>query len=78
LTPLISICVASTAEAVELIALGTAVGPIRRGPFSCVTSAASKMVRVDGPPDPMMMPVRGLTTSACSRPESWIACCMAM
>src|ERR1700732_2195125 len=36
------------------------------------------MVRADGPPKPMMMPVRMLETSAGSRPESWIACSIAM
>ena len=42
-----------------------------------VISAASTMVRVDGPPEPMMMPVRSLEMSLSSRPLSAIACSMA-
>jgi hypothetical protein len=60
LTPLILNQVASVAEAVDDIAFGTANGPTRLGPFSRAVSAASTMVRVDGPPEPMMMPVRSL------------------
>ena len=37
-------------------------------PWSRVMSAASTMVRVDGPPEPMMMPVRSLEMSLSSRP----------
>src|SRR6185437_6754496 len=40
-------------------------------------SAASTMARVDGPPEPMMMPVRSLETSLASSPPSRIACSMA-
>ena len=65
------------AEAVEDIALGTAKGPTRLGPLPRVTSAASTMARVEGPPDPMMMPVRSLDTSFSESPESRIACSMA-
>ena len=66
------------ADAVDDIAFGTANGPTRFGPLVRVISAASTMVRVDGPPEPMMMPVRTLETSDGSRPESWIACSIAM
>ena len=31
---------------------------------------------LEAPPDPAIMPVRTLDTSASSRPESVIACCM--
>jgi hypothetical protein len=40
-------------------------------------SAASTIVEVVGPPDPMMMPVRSLTMSPCSTPLSLIACSIA-
>ena len=43
-----------------------------------VMSADSTMVRADGPPEPMMMPVRTSETSVGLRPESWIACSIAM
>src|SRR6185437_12939024 len=76
-SPLILNQVASTADAVEDIALGTAKGPTRLGPFVRVVSAASTMARADGPPEPMMMPVRSLETSLSSTPESRIACSMA-
>jgi len=69
--------VASVAEAVDDIALGTANGPTRFGPLVRVISAASTMVRAEGPPEPMMMPVRSLETSDGSSPESRIACSMA-
>ena len=35
------------------------------------------MARVEGPPEPMMMPVRSLEMSFSSRPASRIACSMA-
>src|SRR5262245_42567658 len=44
--------VASVADGPELIALGTANGPIRLGPLVRVVSAASTMVRVEEPPEP--------------------------
>ena len=69
---------ASVADAVDDIAFGTANGPMRFGePFSRVMSAASTMVRVDGPPEPMMMPVRSLEMSFSSTPASRIACSIA-
>ena len=40
-------------------------------------SADSTITRVDGPPDPMMSPVRSLEISSGSRPASWIACSIA-
>jgi hypothetical protein len=70
--------VASVADAVDDIAFGTANGPTRFGPLLRVMSAASTMVRADGPPEPMMMPVRTLETSSGESPESWIACSIAM
>src|SRR6202012_3387133 len=78
LIPLILNQVASAAEGPEHIALGTANGPTRLGPFSRVVSAAWTMARVEGPPSPTIRPVRSLETSASVRPESAIACSMAM
>src|SRR5690606_11538019 len=70
--------VASVAEAVDDIAFGTAKGPMRFGElYFSVVSYASTMVLVEGPPEPMTMPVRSLLISASSRPASAIACCMA-
>ena len=43
------------------------------GPWSRAMSAASTMVRVEGPPEPMIMPVRSLEMSSGSRPASRIA-----
>src|SRR5215831_18676096 len=77
LTPLILNQVASVADAVDDIALGTAKGPTRLGPLLRVVSAASTIARVDGPPDPMMMPERSLEISFSERPASRIACSMA-
>ena len=77
MTPLILNQVASVAEAVDDMALGTAKGPTRLGPFVRVMSAASTSVRAEGPPEPMMMPVRSLEMSEGSRPASAIACSMA-
>src|SRR5215468_4711302 len=74
--PLICIAVASAADGPEHMPLGTSNGPIFLGSFSRVTSAARTMARVDGPPEPIMMPVRSLTTSLASRPASRIACSM--
>ena len=70
--------VARTADAPELIALGTANGPTRFGPFSLAIWAASTIARVDAPPEPTIRPVRSFETSLSSRPESVIACTMAM
>ena len=60
------------------MAFGTSNGPTFFGPFSRVVSAAATMARVEGPPEPMMMPVRSFETSFSSRPASRIACSMAM
>ena len=46
-------------------------------PLLRVMSAASTIARVDGPPEPMTMPVRSLEMSFSSTPESRIACSMA-
>lgn len=55
MTPWILNQVASVADAVDDIAFGTAKGPMRLGlPFFSVVSAASTMVRVEGPPEPMI------------------------
>src|ERR1700683_5842738 len=75
--PLLLNQAASGAEGEDDIAFGTANGPTRLGPLLRVMSAASTMARVDGPPEPMTMPVRSLEISFCSRPESRIACSMA-
>ena len=64
-------------EAVEDIAFGTANGPPRFGPFERVMSAASTSVRAEGPPEPMMMPVRSFEMSLSSRPASAMACSIA-
>jgi hypothetical protein len=70
--------VASVADAVDDIALGTANGPTRFGLlFLRVMSAAATMVEVEGPPEPITMPVRSLEMSLGSTPESRIACSMA-
>src|SRR5689334_4621532 len=76
--PLILNQVDSTAEGPELIAFGTANGPTRLGPRVLAVSAASMIARVDGPPEPTIRPVISFDTSASSRPESAIACSMAM
>ena len=60
-------------RAVDDMALGTANGPMRLGPLVRTISAASMSVRVDGPPEPMMMPERSLEMSEASSPESAIA-----
>jgi hypothetical protein len=65
--------VASVAEAVEHIALGTAKGPTRLGPFSRARLADSTIAFVEGPPEPMMIPVRSLEMSPASKPASLIA-----
>src|SRR3989344_3849324 len=70
--------VASVAEAPELMALGTAKGPIRFGPRVRAVSAASMITLVDGPPAPTIRPVFSWLTSSCERPASAIACSMAM
>jgi hypothetical protein len=70
--------VESTAEGPELMALGTANGPIRLGPFSRVISAAWMMVAVEGPPAPTIRPVRSFETWSSPRPESAMAWSMAM
>ena len=64
---------ASVAEAVDDIAFGTAKGPTRLGPLVRVVSAASTMTRVEGPPEPMIMPVRSCEISAGVRPASAMA-----
>jgi hypothetical protein len=69
--------VASVAEAVDDIAFGTANGPTRFGPLDRAISAESTMARAEGPPDPMMMPVRSLEISFSSRFASRIACSIA-
>jgi hypothetical protein len=62
---------------VDDIAFGTAKGPTRFGPLARAVSAASTTVRVEGPPEPMMMPVRSFEMSLSSRPASRIAWSMA-
>lgn len=69
---------ASTAEGPEAMALGTANGPIRLGPFSRVIWAASRMTRVEGPPSPTIRPMRGSLISSGVRPEEASASSKAM
>src|ERR1700721_3815989 len=76
-TPRILNQVASVADAVDDIAFGTANGPTRFGPLVRAVSAASTIARVDGPPEPMTMPVRSFEISDSSRPASRMACSMA-
>ena len=67
------------AELVDDIALGTAKGPMRRVlPFSITVLWASNRARVEGPPEPMIRPVRSFETSASVSPASLIAWLMAM
>ena len=63
----------SVAEAVDDIALGTTNGPTRFGPLVRVMSAVSTIARVDGPPEPITMPVRSFEISSGARPASRIA-----
>src|SRR5258705_10480262 len=70
--------VARVADGPELMAFGTANGPTRLGPRVLAVSADSMMARVEAPPEPTIRPVFSLETSSCSRPESAIACSMAM
>ena len=74
MTPLILNQVESVAEGEDDIAFGTASGPtFLDEPEASAFCADSTMVRVDGPPEPMMMPVRSLEISCSSRPASRIA-----
>ena len=59
---------ASAADGPEHMPFGTSKGPTFLGSFWRVTSAARTMARVEGPPEPMTMPVRSLTTSPGSEP----------
>src|SRR5271168_2346013 len=60
LIPLILNQVDSVADGPELIALGTANGPMRLTPLARAISAASTMAWVDGPPEPTTSPVFSL------------------
>ena len=76
--PLISKGVARQAETVEDMQRVTMKGPIRLGlPFSITMRWASKRFFVDGPPEPVIRPLRSFETSLSSRPASAMACCMA-
>ena len=76
--PLILNGVARQAELVEDMQRVTMNGPIRFGaPFSMTMRCASKRFVVDGPPEPMISPVRSFETSPASSPLSAIACSMA-
>ena len=65
------------ADGPELIALGTANGPMRLTPRVRAVSADSTIARAEGPPEPTIRPVRSWEISPGSRPESAIACSMA-
>ena len=70
---------ARQAELVEDMQRVTMKGPMRLGaPFSLTILCARKKFEVDGPPEPMISPVRGLETSPSSSPLSAIACSIAM
>ncbi len=69
--------VARVAEGPELIALGTAKGPMRLTPRVRAVSAASTMILVAVPPAPTIKPVCSLEISCASRPASLIASSMA-
>jgi len=70
--------VARQAEFVDDMQRVTMNGPMRLGePFSTTALWARKKFEVDGPPEPMIRPVRGFETSESSSPLSAIACCMA-
>ena len=76
--PLILNGVARQAESVEDMPRVTMNGPMRFGlPFSITMRCASKRLRVDGPPEPAISPVRSLETSPSSSPASAIACSIA-
>ena len=59
---------ASVAEAVLPIVLGTMNGPISFGVFALVLSAARITFSIEGPPDPIIIPVLKLLTSLSSNP----------
>ena len=66
------------AEAIEHMALGTANGPTYFAPFSLVASAACTIALVEGPPVPTIKPVLILLISSGNKPESAIACSVAI
>ena len=53
----------SVADAVLAIVLGTINGPINLGVLALVLSAAKITFSIDGPPDPITIPVLKLLTS---------------
>ena len=59
--------------AVLPIVLGTINGPINFGVLALVLSAAKITFSIDGPPEPITIPVLKLLTSFSSKPESLIA-----
>ena len=63
----------ASAEAVLAIVLGTINGPISFGVLALVLSAAKITFSIDGPPEPITIPVLKLLTSFSSKPESLIA-----
>ena len=66
------------AELVLDMVRGTMKGPTRLDePFSRTRSAASTWSLVDGPPEPMINPVRSFEISASSSPASAIASAIA-
>src|SRR3546814_3674425 len=65
--------VAMFAEFVDDMQRGTMYGPTRLGLLLRARSAASTWLEVEGPPEPMTMPVRSCETSASVRPASVIA-----
>ena len=69
---------ASVAELVDDMVLGTMNGPTFFGLPWRAMSAALTWLLVEGPPEPMISAVRSLETSFSVRPESAMACSMAM
>jgi hypothetical protein len=57
-------------EAVLAIVLGTMNGPINFGVLALVLSAARITFSIEGPPEPITIPVLKLLTSFSSNPES--------
>ena len=78
MVPLILNGTARVADAVLAIVLGTMNGPINFGVLALVLSAAKITFSIEGPPEPITIPVLKLLTSVSSKPESSIASFIAM
>ena len=69
---------ARVAEDVLAIVLGTINGPINFGVLALVLSTDKTTFSIEGPPEPITIPVLKLLTSLSSNPESLIASFIAM